>query len=82
MHTVFAPVQKMAATAAKFLWKKNGPKPESKKNMDESLWLLQKSITTASSLDVNMKVGSRDCGLSATNEDGKISELSLKKKYS
>ena len=68
--------------AAKFLWKKNGPKPESKKNTDESTWLMRYSFDTANSLEVNIKVGSRECGLNAVSDDGKISELSLKKKYS
>jgi hypothetical protein len=66
---------------ANFLWKKNGPKPVSTKNTDESCWLLHTSITTANSLEVNFKVGSREFGLSA-NDDTKISELGLKRKYS
>ena len=61
---------------------KNGPKPESKKNTDESTWLMRYSFDTANSLEVNIKVGSRECGLNAVSDDGKISELSLKKKYS
>jgi hypothetical protein len=35
----------------------------------------------ANNLDVTFKAGSRDYGLNASNADGKISELSLKKKY-
>lgn len=66
---------------AKFLWKKSGPKPQSKKNLDEPYWMLATSITTANNLEVNIKAGSREFGLSSTADDYKISELSLKKRY-
>lgn len=70
--------------SAKFLWKKGGPKPASRKNVDDtSLWLLQSSHTTANNLEVNFKVGSREFGLSASSErENKISEVALKRKYS
>ena len=71
-----------STTAAKFLWKKNGPKPEANKKLDETSWLLGTTLNlAANNLDVTFKAGSRDYGLSASNADGKISELSLKKKY-
>ena len=71
-----------STTAAKFLWKKNGPKPESNKKLDETSWLLGTTLNlAASNLDVTFKAGSRDYGLNASNANGKISELSLKKKY-
>ena len=69
-----------STTAAKFLWKKNGPKPEANKKLDETSWLLGTTLNlTANNLDVTFKAGSRDYGLSASNAEGKISELSLKK---
>ena len=42
---------------------------------------LRENQTSTSSLEVNFKVGSREFGLSA-NDDTKISELGLKRKYS
>ena len=68
---------------AKFLWKKSGPKPTSKQNFDQTYWMLATSFTTANNLEVNFKIGSREFDLCSTSPDEyKISELSLKKRYS
>ena len=55
----------------------------SKQKFDQTYWMLATSFTTANNLEVNFKVGSREFGLSSTSPDEyKISELSLKKRYS
>ena len=72
----------MASHGARFVWKKNGPKPESTTTTAESTWLVKTCVVTATDLQVSMKAGSRDFGLNATYEENRVSELSLKKKYS
>lgn len=64
------------------LWKKNGPKPVSKKNLTESSWLMKASVVTPNNLEVNFKAGSREFGLDSEYKEGKISEVALKRKYS
>ena len=68
--------------AARFVWKKNGPKPVSSKNLQESCWLSEQTVCTPNNLEVNFKAGSREFGLSSEQKDGKISEVALKRRYS
>ena len=68
--------------AARFVWEKNGPKPVSKKNLQESCWLVKSTVCTPNNLEVNFTAGSREFGLNAEQIDGKISESALKRRYS
>ena len=68
--------------SARFVWKKNGPKPVSTKNLEESCWLIKSTVCTPNNLEVNFKAGSREFGLNSEQVDGKISELTLKRRYS
>ena len=68
--------------AARFVWKKNGPKPVSKQNTGDSCWLVETTVCTPNNLEVNFKAGSREYGLSAEQRNGKVSEVSLKRRYS
>ena len=68
--------------AARFVWRKNGPKPVSKTNLSSDSWLIKTAICTPDNLEVNFKAGSREFGLHSEYTEGKLSELSLKRKYS
>ena len=65
--------------AANFVWKRGGPKPVSKKNLQETTWMIRSTVVTPNNLEVNFKAGSREFGLASDYKENKLSELSLKK---
>ena len=68
--------------AARFVWRKNGPKPASKTSVESNTWLVKTAICTPDNLEVNLKAGSREFGLHSEYVENKLSELALKRKYS